>query len=318
MTEIHGKWQIRLWLVLAAIVVVTLTILLIIWIGVRPQNTTLAYELAKTCLQILGVAVVGGLVGLAINSWQDERKRGVDALETARREANENVQRLEEQAAKELEEQRRQHAADLEIQRELFRLRTSLLDRAARCAQRMYVVCQHVRRVQRDVGNLPNEVRGQLDTAYLDFSAEAAALETEFRARFRARDPEDLRLEPSVSTESFRIEEGEKQESVTYLRWHQVSDLLAVYYFALCENFRRDVLRNNSPHDGRTHSGVDFTQMVPRPEETTEVRPTPEEAKAVIQRIRLEFLAAMPALAEHALREPLIDVGMVTTSSGRD
>jgi hypothetical protein len=165
-------------------------ILVIVWSLQQPSKDTLWYEVARTCLQVIGVAVLGGIVALSINSWQEERKQTAESLERQRARENEKAQSREEKATRILEEQRRE-----------FQLRTSLLDRAVQCAQRMYVNCQHVRRLQKDASKAPPtahvswgaaelaerktiEALMSFDQIYLEFSAEAAALETELGARY--------------------------------------------------------------------------------------------------------------------------------------
>jgi hypothetical protein len=94
-----------------------------------------------------------------------------------------------------------------------------------------------------------------------------------------------------------------------YLRWHQISDLLTVYYFGLCGNFRRDVLRNNSRcHDserynddkcnGELHSGLELEGMVKDPQ-----HPTDTELKGILDKIRPLFSEQMPVLADAILKE---------------
>jgi hypothetical protein len=65
-----------------------------------------------------------------------------------------------------------------ELRREDFELRAGLLDRATRCAQTMFVTCQHVRRVNSDNPGSSGEparreARTLLDTTYRAFSSEA-------------------------------------------------------------------------------------------------------------------------------------------------
>jgi hypothetical protein len=235
-------------------------------------------------------------------------KTTAEGLERQRARDNEKAQSREEKAARILEEQRRE-----------FQLRTSLLDRAVQCAQKMYatasmfVVCKRTfrRHGGREMYHGPAELAERrtiealmnFDQIYLEFSAEEAALEIELGARYGEYDMgEDLMQETDTSA----IEANRAGE--TYVRWHQIHDLLTVYYFGLCGNFRVDVLKSNSPRDGPLHSGVDFTKLVPRGPETKEVIPTPDELREVIKAIRREFPRALPALASAALREELRDI----------
>jgi hypothetical protein len=92
-----------------------------------------------------------------------------------------------------------------------------------------------------------------------------------------------------------------KVSGETYLRWHQIDDLLTVYYFNLCGNFRNDVLKNNSACNGKFHCGADLRPMVEDPE-----HPTKEELKVMRDNvIRPLFNAAMPILANAILKDEL-------------
>jgi hypothetical protein len=246
-----------IWWVIGGISTVAVVVLCYIAFQVRPASNTLGFELAKTCLQVLGVAIVGGLVTLTINVWHEERKQ--IAQETA--EAAEGIRKVNEEA--------------LERQRQQYKLRISLVDRMTRCAQTMYVVLQHIRRIQKDSTRTtppklppgavfsvatPQQGRQQLDRAYLDFSSEAAALETEIRAWYRRGrtlpdEHEDQRLQQDgrdqLQAGATAIASAIDPPTGTDELWHQIVDLLTVYYFALCGNFRVDVLATNSPHQGQ-------------------------------------------------------------------
>jgi hypothetical protein len=105
------------------------------------------------------------------------------------------------------------------------------------------------------------------------------------------------------------IEAQAKVSGKAYLRWHQISDLLTVYYFSLCRNFRKDVLRRNSKchdpkrHDngkcdGELHSGLELEPMVKDPQ-----NPTPNELKDIRDKIRPLINKQMPVLAGAILTE---------------
>lgn len=259
--------------VLALVAAVLVAIILTFWLAVRPEQDTLPYEAVKTSMQVLGVVVIGGLVSVVTSIWQQERER----------------------AAEHVENQRKENAEEMERRREEFNLRTTLLDRTSRCAQGMYVTCQHVSRVQRDQPPNTNGESQQLlagtlallNESYLEFSAEAAALQTELGARY------------GINTTDNTV----RSVGEAYLRWHQVVDLLTVYYFNLCGNFRRDILVRNSRSDTDIHSGLDFRSMVKTPRQ-----PTTVELRAMRGEIRKEFIKTMPLLADAVLEGTLRNV----------
>jgi len=269
----------QVWIVILIVAAVAFGVLAAVWIVVNPIKDTLWYEVAKTSLQVLGVAVIGGIVTFATARFQQDRQSAEQAREADRQRAE----------------------RELEKQREAFDRRAALLDRTSRCAQKMFVTCQHVRRVQKDHSSEKGqkdkdalaEARMLLDEAYRDFSAEAEALQMELGARYGIRMTE--------------AKDGVTGEA--YLRWHQISDLLTVYYFSLCHNFRKDVLRRNSRcrdpkrhDDGKCHdelhSGLDLEDMVKESE-----HPTDAELKDIRDKIRPLFNEQMPVLALAILKE---------------
>jgi len=141
------------------------------------------------------------------------------------------------------------------------------------------------------------------DQIYLEFSAEAAAPEIELGARYGMPPEYDMSENLMQETDTSAIEVNRPGEA--HVRWHQIHDLLTVYYFRLCGNFRVDVLKNNPPRDGQLHSGVDFTKLVPRGPEKKEVIPAPDELREVIKAIRREFPRALPA-RPHCVRSSKI------------
>lgn len=224
-------------------------------------------ELIRVCLQVIGVGVVGAVVALAAGT-----------LESARRTRTERAASYSEQ---------------LEI-------RSSLTGRATTCAQRMFVTCQHIRREQRDAsqGELEQRtrrLRATLDERYLEFSTEAHTLQTLIEVRYHApqappsqplppdeaatpdRRPDSSsaarppasgmnEAEPSEEEDDAATRPLPQPEDVGW-RWHQIHDLLTVYYFSLTGNFRRNVLTTNSLTpagservDRWFHSGLDFNQ----------------------------------------------------------
>jgi hypothetical protein len=251
------------WIVLSLVAVGTLGVLAGVWVLANPLKDTLWYEVAKTCLQGISVAVIGGIVTIATYMLQHDRQRADQDLQTRREEAD----------------------RELERQREEFDRRAALLNRASRCAQKMFVTCQHIRRVQADHQDdqaIVKEARALLDQAYLEFSAEAEALEMELGAWYGIR----------------KTIQEEDVSGQAYLRWHQVRDLLTVYYFDLCGNFRRDVLKTNSISDRELHSGLELQPMVADP-----LHPTEGELRKIRNEIRPIFNEVLPALANAILKE---------------
>ncbi|WP_449338413.1 hypothetical protein [Streptomyces chartreusis] len=130
--------------------------------------------------------------------------------------------------------------------RAAFETRTKLLDDIARVGQGTYVFMQHTRRqiLRASDESDRREALRALDQRFLEFSVEAAQIQTLIGARFgveRAIPPED------------------HTELPPFLRWHQVHDLLALYYYNLKEDFPGIVLAETSRgHGGNYHSGLDL------------------------------------------------------------
>jgi hypothetical protein len=180
-----------------------------------------------------------------------------------------------------------------ELRREDFELRAGLLDRATRCAQTMFVTCQHVRRVNSDNPGSSGEparreARTLLDTTYRRFSSEAEAIETVLGARYGIR----------------WVQAAGDGAGEAFLRWHQVSDLLTLYYFNLCGDFRLDVLPRNSTSEKKLHSGLDATSMIADPR-----RPQPAELKAMRDAIRRAYNGAVPKVARAILDDLMLTRG---------
>lgn len=267
--RVHSSHFYWVWVILLAIAVLAIGVLAAVWLIAQPKRDELTYELAKTCMQVIGITVIGGVLTAATSSVQQARQEDAAALER----------------------QRQEDAQALERQREDFKVRTSLLDRSSRCAQEMFATCQHVRRVRTDAGVDDPEgqavkARELLDHAYLHFSTESLAIETELGARFG-----EVWVEGDGKGEAF-------------LRWHQIRDLLTLYYFALTDRFRGKVLaRNSDGYESRMHSGVNFEPMAADPD-----HPSPREVKAIVQQIRTVFWESMPKLAEAVLRDEIRDL----------
>lgn len=132
--------------------------------------------------------------------------------------------------------------------RESFEIRTKLLNDTARVGQGMYVFLQHTRRrlIQARDADERTSALDALDDRFLLFSTEAAALQTLLGARFGV-----VRAAPAGSTARLP----------PFLRWHQIHDLLALYYYNLKEYFPGIVLAETSlGHDGNHHSGLDTSR----------------------------------------------------------
>lgn len=156
-----------------------------------------------------------------------------------------------------------------DLRRQDYEIRTTLVERAARTAQEMFVACQHARRTQLAIHEnskrrvARDSVFRALDDTYLRFSADAASLETLFGARFGVSNGPSDPKSPETDPHAF-------------WQWHQIRDLLTVYYFNLAGYFQLDelemnktgseVLEHNSAGcDGKFHSGLDFVGLVRGP-----------------------------------------------------
>lgn len=165
-------------------------------------------EVVKACITVITVSVLGAVVGLLTGALDAARKR-----------------------RSELEEQ----------WRESFTVLTDLLDRSTRCAHGFYVTCQHVHRqhkATRTASPIRGAARSLLDTEYLSFATEAAALETQIAARFGKHQPQGFDFDTDAK--------GEVTANQSWWRWHMVYDLLTIYYFALTGSFPGNSLTNNA------------------------------------------------------------------------
>jgi hypothetical protein len=237
-------------------------LLLALW-SQHPSKDTLEYEAAKTCLQVIGLVVLGGVVALATSR-----------VETARQDEA-------------LEHQERE---------ESFKIRAELLDRTARCAAQMYVTCRHVERLQANgAAGDPAQSRhaallaapALLDERFLTFSAEGLTVQTEIEARFETR---------HTLVEVAGVEKGEAS-----LRWHQVYDLLTVYYFSLTGAFPPELLTNTSRTPDRFHSGLGLVPTV-----ADVLAPTADELAELRRVVRTSYVETMPMLAAALLSEQLM------------
>jgi hypothetical protein len=120
----------QVWIVILIVAAVAFGVLAAVWIVVNPIKDTLWYEVAKTSLQVLGVAVIGGIVTFATARFQQDRQSAERAREADRQRADKALEAVRQRAERELEKQR-----------EAFDRRAALLDPTSRCAQKMFVTC---------------------------------------------------------------------------------------------------------------------------------------------------------------------------------
>jgi hypothetical protein len=130
--------------------------------------------------------------------------------------------------------------------RAAFETRTELLDEVARIGQGTYVFMQHTRRqiIRASDESDKAETLRALDQRFLDFSVEAARIQTVIGARFG--------VQRAVPT-------GQETGLPPFLRWHQIHDLLALYFYNLKEDFPGIVLAETARgHGGNYHSGLNL------------------------------------------------------------
>jgi len=185
-----------------------------------------------------------------------------------------------------------------QIRRQEFETKAALVERASQVAQKMFVVCQHTRRILRDhVSATETDSRARrdaladLDSAYREFSAQSAALETVLGARYG--------VTWNSGGDPMKDAKPSQSPSRVFWRWHQIRDLLTLYYFNLTGSFPGDALKRNSKgHGGRFHSGFDAVGLVEKP-----MKPTPEGLSAMRGVIRRNFDEALPDLANAIMAE---------------
>lgn len=246
--------------------------LLLIFVATKnPSPNSIPFELAKSLLQVLVVVVLGGVVTAVAANLQNKRATDAATLQNTRAE----------------------QAMNQTYAREQFEVRTKLLERALLCAQTMYVMSQHTLRGDKlleNIGARVPESDKALDDAYRSFSAESAAIDGELSARYgKAPRSPDEEAAP-----------GMPAEGMPTLLWHQIRDLLTVYYFALKGTFYGNVLHSNSKSDENYHSGEDFSRMVPH---TRQANPPVDDLKRVLEAVQKAYPMALPKLCEAMLRE---------------
>ncbi len=182
-----------------------------------------------------------------------------------------------------------------EARRQNFELKTGLVEKAWRSAQKMFVACQHTRRILR--GNPDATTRAEalaaLDETYREFSPDNAVLETILGVRYGMSSGPGV--DGTVGTPS-----GKSVSNVVW-RWHQVGDLLTAYYFNLKGEFPGDALeRNTKGHEGKFHSGLNLKGFV-----ADKNNPSEGELKAMRPPIRSEYEIALAALAKAVMTESI-------------
>jgi hypothetical protein len=162
-----------------------------------------------------------------------------------------------------------------------FELRNDLLKRSTHLAQEMYTKCQHTRRVLRTAqGKEREEALYYLDSAYLEFATAGQPLEFELGARYGFTDPGDVNSRDGANG----VWEG----------WHQIRDLLTVYYFNLKAEYPGNVLeRNARGYEGGFHSGLDLAQWN-------------EDFSGMRRKIRATYEGALRRLVEAILSDDII------------
>ena len=162
-----------------------------------------------------------------------------------------------------------------------FELRNDLLKRSSHLAQEMYTKCQHTRRVLRTAqGEEREKAFYYLDSAYLEFATEGQPLEFELGARYGFTEDGDVTSRECANG----VWEG----------WHQIRDLLTVYYFNLKAEYPGDVLeRNARGYEGHFHSGLDLVQLK-------------DDFRTMCGRIRTTYEAALRQLVQAILSDDIV------------
>lgn len=198
-------------------------------------------------------------------------------------------------ARRDEEARQRQQAA-----RDEYELRSSMVENCARTASAMWIACQYQSRTGRFGWTLVRwpqrlfHLQGtgpNLHAAYVTFNVESKVLETLLEVRFMPA-PWVIRGEPG--------NEEINQALDPATRWHQIADLLTIYYFSLLGRFYGDSLETNVlGHGGRLHSGLSPAQLPDTP------RPSRQEIRELQGRVRAAYQVALPALELALLQEPL-------------
>lgn len=92
-----------------------------------------------------------------------------------------------------------------------------------------------------------------------------------------------------------------RPRSDVFVEWHQIRDLLTVYYFNLKGEFPGNALARNSIGYGRKfHSGIDLRSMVANPH-----APTKDELRSMRNRIRRAYEKTLRTLVKRMVADRL-------------
>jgi hypothetical protein len=177
-----------------------------------------------------------------------------------------------------------------------FSLRTQLAERATASASGMFIACQHARRALKaqrvasaagSTGSPDDATINALDDAYHSFAVESKTIETLIGARYgtvwNLPDPDN------------------KEHGRAFVRWHQIKDLLTLYYFNVRGAFPGEALASNSrDFEGRFHSGIDAVRYFKDPG-----NPQPPELGAMRKDIRRTYNDALTELVGGLLGDPV-------------
>ncbi|XUL93989.1 hypothetical protein ACQ86D_51390 [Streptomyces galilaeus] len=238
------------------------------------QLATLTFteEIGKTLFGALATALFVSIAGyFAAGRWSQARE----------------AERLKSE--KELERQREDDERAREAARREFEVRTQLVERVSAEAARLYIICQHTRRVLSDMEEaspkeeLRTRILNSLDEAYLSFSANSLTLENLIGARY------GVAWQLGIEESSRRV----------FVRWHQIRDLLTLYYFNVRGQFPGKVLVHNSLAYGNCyHSGLEATRYF-----RDAMAPESEELSAMRKGVRAQYGEALRELIHGILAD---------------
>lgn len=126
-----------------------------------------------------------------------------------------------------------------------------------------------------------------LDAAYLEFSTESNALETLLGARYGV---------------AWTLVQGSSETPKrVFVRWHQIRDLLTLYYFNVKEDFPGKSLSTNSKGYNRCyHSGLNAAAYFRDPR-----APLNGELETMRADIRTKYDEALKELCQGLLDDPI-------------
>lgn len=156
----------------------------------------------------------------------------------------------------------------------------------------MWITCQHAWRLLRngDSESTTDDTKSAtfalLNEAYLKFSADAAALATVLGARYGVEETESTGQ--TTSTRS--------RVSVT---WHQIRDLMTIYYYNLLGRMPEELLKTYSQgYKEKRHSGLELRRFFADP-----AKPKSEELTDLRETIVLEYLKALEDLTTAMMKD---------------